>query len=109
MTPNVSRSIQIVNGRRSDTTRVTWQLRWRVEVSKAGKLRVPATTVIQGSKRATAPSGEVEVGTVPLTDDMKLALELPSRPVFVGETVPVESDLAVPGASRRTSRSRCRC
>ena len=38
-TPNVSRSIQIINGRRSDSVRVTWALRWRIEVHKAGNLR----------------------------------------------------------------------
>ena len=88
-TPNVSRSIQIVNGRRTDSTHVTWSLRWRVEVTKAEQMRVPATTVTQGSKRATAPSGTVPVETVPNTDTMKISLELPNRAVFVGETVPV--------------------
>jgi len=39
-TPNVSRSIQIINGRRSDSVRVTWSLRWRIEVHKPGGLRV---------------------------------------------------------------------
>ena len=28
--PNVSRSIQIINGRRIDSTRVTWVIRWRL-------------------------------------------------------------------------------
>ena len=88
-TPNVSRSIQIVNGRRSDAVRVTWSLRWRVEVHKPGPLRVPATTVTQGAKTATAQAGDVSVSTVPVADDMKISLELPSRPVFIGETVPV--------------------
>ncbi len=88
-TPNVSRSIQIINGRRSDSTRVTWALQWRVEVQKEGTLRVPATTVTQGSKKATAQPGEVEVQTVPVADDMKISLDLPNRPVFVGETVPI--------------------
>lgn len=88
-TPNVSRSIQIVNGRRTDSTRVSWTLRWRVEVHKPGTLRVPQTTVEQGTKKATAQGGEIQVGTVPSTDAMKISLELPNRPVFVGETVPV--------------------
>lgn len=88
-TPNVSRSIQIINGRRSDSTRVTWSMRWRVDVHKAGTLRVPETTVTQGSHTATAKAGEAEVGTVPTTDSMRISLELPNRPVFVGETVPV--------------------
>ncbi|MGE0398500.1 MAG: hypothetical protein AB7T06_17470 [Kofleriaceae bacterium] len=88
-TPNVSRSIQIINGRRSDTTRVTWALQWRIEVQREGTLRVPVTTVTQGSKRATAQAGEVEVQSVPIADDMKINLDLPNRPVFVGETVPI--------------------
>jgi hypothetical protein len=89
VTPNVMSSIQIINGRRSESRTVTWSMRWRVEVSKEGTLRVPATTVTQGTQKATAPAGEVEVGVVPVADDMKLSLELPNRPVFVGETVPV--------------------
>ncbi|MDX2088582.1 MAG: hypothetical protein SFX73_12075 [Kofleriaceae bacterium] len=89
VTPNVMSSIQIINGRRSESRVVTWSMRWRVEVSKEGLLRVPATVVEQGSKKATAPAGEVEVAVVPVADDMKLSLELPNRPVFVGETVPV--------------------
>ncbi len=89
-TPNVSRSIQIVNGRRTDSTRVTWSLRWRVEVTKAGQVRVPSTTVTQGSKRATAAPGDVPVESVPTTDTMKISLDLPNRAVFVGETIPVQ-------------------
>lgn len=87
--PNVSRSIQIINGRRSDSTRVSWVLSWQVSVHKDGTMHVPATTVTQGSKHATAAAGEAEVDTVPMSDDMKLELKLPERPVFVGETVPV--------------------
>lgn len=87
--PNVSSSIQIINGRRSDSVRVTWILRWNVEARKEGRLRIPSLTVTQGSKRATAPAGEADVDTIPTTDAMKLALALPDRPIFVGETVPV--------------------
>jgi hypothetical protein len=85
--PNVSTSIQIINGRRSDFKRVTWTFRWRVEVDKPGRLRVPAVTAVQGSKRATAAAGDLETEAVPTTDDMKIDLALPDRPVFVGETI----------------------
>jgi hypothetical protein len=85
--PSVSQSIQIINGKRSDFKRVTWTFRWRIEVDKAGRLRVPALTAVQGSKRATAAAGELEAVAVPTTDDMKIHLALPDRPVFVGETI----------------------
>ena len=88
--PQVSQSIQIVNGRRSDSKRVIWQFRWQVVTDKAGRLQVPALTAVQGSKRATATGGELNVEEVPTTDDMKLELALPTRPVFVGETIEVK-------------------
>jgi len=87
--PNVSRGIQIVNGRRTDFVNVTWVLQWRVEPQKPGRLRVPSVTVVQGSKRVTAEAAEAEVDTIAVTDAMKLQIGLPERPIFVGETVPV--------------------
>ncbi len=88
-TPNVARRLMLMNGRRTEERTVTWVLRWRIEVHKEGKLHVPATSVNQGAKHAAARPGEVTVDTIPTTDDMRLALELPQRAVFVGETIPV--------------------
>jgi hypothetical protein len=85
--PNVSQSIQIVNGRRTDFKRVTWTLRWRVELDKPGRVKVPSLTVTQGQKRATAAAGELDAEAIPTTDDMKIDLALPDRAVFVGETI----------------------
>ncbi|MGE5182559.1 MAG: BatD family protein [Acidobacteriota bacterium] len=87
--PNVSRSIQIINGRRSDSTNVTWVLRWSVTPAKEGRLKIPTVTVAQGSRKATAHQVEATVEAVPTTDSMKLELALPARPVFVGENIPV--------------------
>jgi cytochrome c-type biogenesis protein CcmH/NrfG len=87
--PNVTHGIQIINGHRTDFSQVRWQFQWRVEVGKPGTLHIPSVTVVQGSKKATARAGSVEVETVPTTDDMKLELGLPNRAVFVGETIPV--------------------
>ncbi|HEX8110056.1 MAG TPA: BatD family protein, partial [Kofleriaceae bacterium] len=87
--PNVSRGIQIINGRRSDFVKVTWVLRWQIEPHKEGRLRIPALTVSQGDKRVVTEPAETDVDTIPVTDAMKLSLALPDRPIFVGETVPV--------------------
>ncbi|HET9627709.1 MAG TPA: BatD family protein, partial [Kofleriaceae bacterium] len=87
--PNVQRGIQIINGRRSDFSKVTWVMRWRVEPKKEGRMHIPAVTVTQGSKKVTTQPAETEVDTIPTTDSMKLQLTLPERPIFVGETVPV--------------------
>jgi hypothetical protein len=88
--PSSSRSITIINGRRVDDARVTWVMSWRLVVPKAGPLKIPSITVKQGSKTATARGGDVQVDSVPQTQDMKVQLQLPERPIFVGETVPVK-------------------
>jgi hypothetical protein len=85
--PNVSQSISIVNGRRTDSKRVTWVFRYRIEINKAGRATVPPLTVVQGTKKATAQGGQFDVESVPTTDDMKIQLDLPNRTVFVGETI----------------------
>jgi hypothetical protein len=69
--PQVSRSVQIMNGRRHDTTEVRWVLSWRIEVHKEGSLRVPSVTVAQGAKHATAQAGDVNVDTVPLSSSSR--------------------------------------
>jgi hypothetical protein len=87
--PNVSRGIQIINGRRSDFVKVTWVLSWQIVPHKEGRLRIPALTVTQGSRRVTTEPAAADVDTIPVSDAMKLSLALPERPIFVGETVPV--------------------
>lgn len=87
VSPNVQRSIQIVNGKRTEFHQVTWLVRYRVVMPNAGKLRIPTLSVSQGKKTATAQSAEVEVDEVSTTDAMKLEMQLPARAVFVGETV----------------------
>ena len=88
--PNVSRGIQIINGRRIDSTRVTWVIRWRIVAPKPGRLTIPSLTITQAGKSAVLRGAELQVDVIPTADDMKLELELPDRPVFVGEIVPVK-------------------
>jgi hypothetical protein len=86
VSPNVSSMIQNINGRVTQSRTVRWVFQWRVDVAKSGHVHVPSVTVVQGSKRATAQAGDMDLDEVPVSDDMKLELALPDRPVFVGET-----------------------
>ncbi|CAN5675484.1 hypothetical protein BH11MYX1_BH11MYX1_20260 [soil metagenome] len=86
---------QDASGRQSITKDVTWFLQYRVEVANPGKLNIPATTAVQAKQRATAPAAEVDVQAVPTTDLMKLELQLPNRPVYVGETIEAKLVLMV--------------
>ena len=60
---------------------------YRIDAANPGRLEIPSTSVSQGSKHATAQGASLDSTAVPTTDDMRLDLQLPSRPVFVGETI----------------------
>src|SRR5688572_11854854 len=71
--PSVSQSIRLDhNGQQTVYKRVTWTFRWSVEIDKPGRVKVPAVTATQGTKRVTAQAGELQVEDVPTTDDMKI-------------------------------------
>jgi len=86
VSPNVMRSMQNINGHVTQSTVVRWVFQWRVDAVKSGRLHIPSVTVAQGSKRATAQPGDLDLDEVATTDAMKVELALPERPVFVGET-----------------------
>jgi hypothetical protein len=78
----------VFNGRRLGGSQ--WIMRYRVLAAREGNLELPALDVVQGKLKATAGPRRLPVQTVPTTDDMKLILDPPNRPVFVGETVPIK-------------------
>lgn len=92
VSPNISTSISIINGRRSETRRVEFVYRYRVEAREAGTYRVPAITVTQGERKATSRPASFRAIDVPSTRDMRIALELPERPMWVGETFDLTID-----------------
>ncbi len=87
--PNVSTSVRIINGRMSESRRVTFTFRYRIEAPKAGTYNVPPLTVTQGGKSATTRAASFPVRAITSTPDMKLRLVLPDRPVWIGETFEV--------------------
>ncbi|ACY13164.1 BatD family protein [Haliangium ochraceum] len=86
VTPNVSSSVMIRNGRRSETRRVEFVYRYRIVAPKAGLYRVPAIRVSQGSVQASTRPSSIRVTAVPSSEDMAFRLDLPERAVSVGET-----------------------
>ena len=79
-----------VNGRRVQSGGGTWVLTYRVTAEKAGAFNLPAVDVTQGATTVPIRGGAFEVVDLPTTNDMKFAVTLPQRPVYVGETFPVE-------------------
>ena len=89
VSPSVSQQIQIVNGQRSEWREVTFVYRWRVEAPAAGRYEVPPLTVAQGTKAATSRAAAFTARPMEVTSDMIVRMDLPERPVWVGETFDV--------------------
>ena len=86
VSPNVSSSIQITNGRRSEWREVAFVFRWRVLCAAAGRYQVPALRVEQNGDAAGSPAAGFEVTDVPTSRDMIVRLRLPDRALWAGET-----------------------
>jgi hypothetical protein len=86
MNPNISTSIQIINGRRSESRRVTFVYQYRVEAAQPGTYEIPALAVSQGGKRASSRPASFRVQEIATSRDMQIRLSIPDRPLWVGET-----------------------
>ncbi len=89
VSPNVSSSIQIVNGRRSEWREVAFVYRWRVLAHRAGRYTIPPLRVEQAGVEAHSRATSFDASEVPGTDDMSVRMQLPQRPLWVGETFDV--------------------
>ncbi len=80
----------IINGQRVDQGSGTWVMRYRMEVGKGGTYTLPEVKVAQAGTQVVVRSGRLQVADLPATGDMAIEVLLPQRPVYVGETVPVD-------------------
>jgi tetratricopeptide (TPR) repeat protein len=85
--PNVSRFVQIINGQRTESQRVSFAFRFRVEASAPGAYSVPALVAEQGGKKVQSQPARFVARSLDETADMKIRIALPERPLWVGETV----------------------
>ncbi|MYF28383.1 MAG: hypothetical protein F4029_07445 [Gammaproteobacteria bacterium] len=86
VSPNVASSIQIINGRRSEWREVTFVYRWRVLAPAAGRYTIPPLQVAQAGLEANSRAASFDAAEVPSTEHMVVRMELPERPLWVGET-----------------------
>ncbi|MBQ1925441.1 MAG: BatD family protein [Proteobacteria bacterium] len=85
--PRISSMTTIINGKRTSKKDVTYVYTYQVTPKREGVYTIPQVVVQQGSKSAsTANSVRFTAKTVPLTNDMKIELQIPDRQFWVGET-----------------------
>ena len=78
------------NGRRVQQGGGTWIFTYRVTAAAAGTFPLPSLTIAQGAVTATLRAANLEVVDLPSTKDMAITVELPTRPVYIGETFTAE-------------------
>lgn len=103
VSPRVSRSLTIINGRRTQTVDVTFVYSYRVTPSEARRYQIPAIEIAQGKVKARSRPASFVARTVPKSDKMALRLGLPERPVWLGETFEMTIDWYVAADPSRPS------
>lgn len=89
VSPSVSQSITIVNGRMSRTREVTHVFQFRYLAAREGNVALGPFRISQGTRVANVDAVRLAVRGVPSSNDLSVALQVPPGPLFVGERVPV--------------------
>lgn len=89
VSPNVSTSIQIINGQMTRDHSVRFVYRYRLLAQQPGRLEVGPFNITQGTTTASARAVQFEIGEVPTASEQRFRLVLPEGPHWVGQRLPV--------------------
>lgn len=89
VSPNISSSIQIINGQMTRTERVRFAYNYRLVPNKTGTLQVAPFRITQGRNSTQTDALNLIVEAVPTTSEQRFRLILPEDPLWVGQRVPV--------------------
>ncbi len=95
VSPSVSQSITIINGQITRKRDVTHVFQLRFVPSRPGRVVVGPFRVTQGAIQIESPSVRLSVESVPSSDNVSVALELPKGPVYVGERISVRVEFTL--------------
>lgn len=90
VTPSVSSSIQIINGRMKQWKSVIFKYNYRFQVGETGRYRVGPFKVKQGDKEAITQAVTFKVGSIPVGGKQRVLLILPPGPLVVGQRAPIQ-------------------
>ncbi|HSH09131.1 MAG TPA: BatD family protein [Oceanipulchritudo sp.] len=103
-TPNTSTYQQIINGRASVETELSWQFR----PTRTGNFTIPGRSITIGGENIRIP--DVEVQAVPMDEETKsralIVVQLPDPPYYVGQAIPARYNMLVSRDLNLTNVSR---
>ena len=101
VSPSVSSSISIVNGRMSRSKEVRFVYQYELIANRTGRIDLPPFRVRQGATtRSTGPT-RLDVKGVPTTGMVGLSVSLAEGPIFVGQKVPIAIELRIDREAER--------
>ncbi len=77
----------IINGQA--WSEISYRYVYRFTADTPGRYKVGPFTVTQGNRTATTRAITLDLKTIAVTDDMRIRVVLPEKPVYLGEHVPV--------------------
>jgi hypothetical protein len=89
VSPSVQTQITLINGRLSQSKDVEFVYRYRFLPASTGTVELGPFTVTQNGVTKSVGPARLEVGTVPMSDKLRVELKLPEAPVTVGERIKV--------------------
>lgn len=90
VSPSVMTRMSVINGRRTNSRVVKFVYSYRVEARGAGTFEIPAITVEQDGVNATSTPRRFEARGVANTKQMRIEMQVPERPVWIGESFEVK-------------------
>jgi len=87
--PSSSQSITIVNGRMTRTTEVKVVYRYRFVADSPGQVTIGPFSLNQGGVKSQSRPLRLQIRTLELSERLRVKIELPKGPIFVGQRVPV--------------------
>jgi hypothetical protein len=90
VSPNISSSVQIINGKMTRSESIRFVYRYRLIPEHPGNLEVGPFRVAQGAATAMVNTIRFEIEPIPTTSEQRFRLVLPEGPVWVGQRVPVK-------------------
>lgn len=87
VSPQISTTMSIVNGRMSQSRAVTWTASVQLIPEQPGPFALPALEVRQGARSVRVEGRALVAVAVPVSDEIGVEVGIPERPVYVGQWV----------------------
>ncbi|WP_089724119.1 BatD family protein [Candidatus Thiosymbion oneisti] len=100
--PSISTSIQIINGRMSQSKWVQFAFEYQYLAQTPGEQVIGPFRITQNGKQASTGKLRLVIGEIPVSSRQRLRLILPQGPLIVGQRVPVRLEWWVPADLRGT-------